>query len=122
MNEQTQAENISDDKILDEIRAQINAYPAILYMKGTPQFPQCGFSSRVVSVLKKVGKPFAYINVLQEPEIRANMVRVSNWPTFPQLFINGELVGGCDIVEELDADGELAPMFENLVWDDAENS
>lgn len=106
----------NDNTILDAIRTQIGEYPAILYMKGTPQFPQCGFSSRVVTILKRIGEPFAYINVLQEPDIRANLPQVSDWPTFPQLFINGELVGGCDILEELDADGELAPMFEGLDW------
>ncbi len=110
---------MSDD-ILATIRQQISEYPAILYMKGTPQFPQCGFSSRVVGILKRIGQPFAYINILQEPEIREHLPKVSDWPTFPQLFINGELVGGCDIVEELDEDGELAPMFEGLVWPDAE--
>ncbi len=108
---------MEDNKeILDSIREQVKAYPAILYMKGTPQFPQCGFSSRVVAILKELGTPFAYINVLQEPEIRANLPKVSDWPTFPQLFINGELVGGCDIIEELAEEGELAPMFEGLAW------
>ena len=102
------------------IREQISEYPAILYMKGTPQFPQCGFSSRVVEILKKIGQPFAYINILQESEIRENLPKVSDWPTFPQLFINGELVGGCDLVEELEQDGELAPMFEGLNWPDEE--
>lgn len=110
---------MSDD-IQAKIKEQIAEYPAILYMKGTPQFPQCGFSSRVVNILKRIGQPFAYINILQEQEIRENLPKVSDWPTFPQLFINGELVGGCDIVEELDEDGELAPMFDGLVWPDAE--
>lgn len=108
-------------QIQDKIREQIEQYPAILYMKGTPQFPQCGFSSRVVGILKRIGEPFAYINILQEPEIRANLPQVSDWPTFPQLFINGELVGGCDIIEELDQDGELAPMFAGLQWPEDED-
>lgn len=109
--------------IQQKIREQIAEYPAILYMKGTPQFPQCGFSSRVVSILKRIGEPFAYINILQEPDIRANLPQVSDWPTFPQLFINGELVGGCDIIEDMDQDGELAPLFEGLAWpDDEENA
>lgn len=107
-------------EIQSKIKEQIAEYPAILYMKGTPQFPQCGFSSRVVSILKRIGQPFAYINVLQEPEIRAHLPQVSDWPTFPQLFIQGELVGGCDIVEELDEEGQLAPMFSGLVWPDDE--
>lgn len=111
---ENQSQNNND--ILDSIRQQIADYPAILYMKGTPQFPQCGFSSRVVTILKHLKTPFAYINVLQEPEVRANLPQVSDWPTFPQLFINGELVGGCDIIEELAEEGELAPMFEGLNW------
>ncbi len=110
---------MSDD-IQAKIREQIAEYPAILYMKGTPQFPQCGFSSRVVGILKKIGQPFAYINILQEQEIRENLPKVSGWPTFPQLFVDGELVGGCDIVCELDEEGELAPLFENLQWPDDE--
>lgn len=104
------------------IRQQLAEYPAILYMKGTPQFPQCGFSSRVVSILKRIGEPFAYINVLQEPDIRANLPQVSDWPTFPQLFIKGELVGGCDIIEELDQDGELADLFKGLEWPEEDNA
>lgn len=110
------------ENIQETIRAQIAEYPAILYMKGTPQFPQCGFSSRVIGILKRIGQPFAYINVLQEPEIRQHLPAVSDWPTFPQLFIDGELVGGCDIIEELDEDGELAPMFDGLVWPDGEEN
>ncbi len=106
--------------IQEKIREQISEYPAILYMKGTPQFPQCGFSSQVVSILKRIEQPFAYINILQEPEIRENLPKVSDWPTFPQLFINGELIGGCDIVKELDEDGELAPMFDGLEWPEPE--
>ncbi len=102
--------------IKERIQSQINEYPALLYMKGTPQFPQCGFSSRVVSILKKIGAPFAFVNVLQEPDIRENLKYVSDWPTFPQLFINGELVGGCDIIEELNAQGELEPMLTGLTW------
>ncbi|PIE45413.1 MAG: monothiol glutaredoxin, Grx4 family [Gammaproteobacteria bacterium] len=111
---------MDEKEIKENIREQIKQYPAILYMKGTPQFPQCGFSSRVVDILKRVGQPFAYINILQEPEIRQHLPQVSNWPTFPQLFINGELVGGCDVIEELDQEGELAGLFDGLVWPDAE--
>jgi len=77
-------------------------------MKGTPQFPMCGFSSRTVEALKSVGASFHAVNVLSDPEIRANLPRFSNWPTFPQLFIQGELIGGCDITLELQQVGELA--------------
>lgn len=106
--------------IKEKIQAQINEYPALLYMKGTPQFPQCGFSSRVVTIMKRIGQPFAYINILEEPEIRENVKLVSDWPTFPQLFINGELVGGCDIIEQLDEQGELEPMLTGLDWPEPE--
>jgi monothiol glutaredoxin len=81
-------------------------------MKGTPQFPMCGFSSRTIQALKAAGATdLRTINVLEEPEVRANLPRFSNWPTFPQLFINGELIGGCDITMELFESGELARMI-----------
>jgi len=106
----------NEQAIMAHIREQIKQYPALLYMKGTPQFPQCGFSSRVVSILKNIGEQFAYVNVLQEPGVRQYLPQVSNWPTFPQLFINGELVGGCDIITELDEDGELVDLFKGIEW------
>jgi monothiol glutaredoxin len=96
--------------ILDRIRSEVERQPIVLFMKGTPQFPMCGFSSRVVQVLKACGAEFHTINVLEDPEIRANLPRFSNWPTFPQLFIHGELIGGCDIAVELHEKGELARM------------
>jgi monothiol glutaredoxin len=96
---------------LERIKAEIEGNPVVLFMKGTPQFPMCGFSSRVAQVLKASGVPFRSINVLEEPEVRANLPRYSNWPTFPQLFINGELIGGCDIAMELHEKGELTRML-----------
>ena len=96
--------------VLDRIRKTVSDSPVVLYMKGTPQFPMCGFSSRAAQALKTVGAQFASVNVLEDPEIRANLPRYSNWPTFPQLFINGELIGGCDILLELQESGELAQM------------
>ena len=93
----------------ERIRAEIEGHPVVLFMKGTPQFPMCGFSSRAVQALKTSGAaPLHTVNVLEEPEIRANLPRYSDWPTFPQLFINGELIGGCDITVELSESGELA--------------
>ena len=84
----------------------------VLFMKGTPQFPMCGFSSRTSQALKAAGATnYHTINVLEDPEVRANLPRFSNWPTFPQLFINGELIGGCDITIELFESGELARMI-----------
>ena len=96
--------------VLDRIRKTVSDNPVVLYMKGTPQFPMCGFSSRAAQALKTVGAQFASVNVLEDPEIRANLPRYSNWPTFPQLFINGELIGGCDIALELYESGELQRM------------
>ena len=97
--------------IEDRIRSEIEGSPIVLFMKGTPQFPMCGFSSRAVQVLKAAGATELHtVNVLEAPEIRANLPRYSDWPTFPQLFINGELIGGCDITVELSESGELARL------------
>ena len=98
--------------VLERIKAEIQAHPIVLFMKGTPQFPMWGFSSRTVQALKAAGCADLHtVNVLEEPEIRANLPRYSDWPTFPQLFINGELIGGCDITVELFESGELARMI-----------
>ena len=97
---------------LDRINQTVHAHPIVLFMKGTPQFPMCGFSSRTAQALKSVKADFASVNVLEDPEVRANLPRYSNWPTFPQLFINGELIGGCDIALELYESGELGRMVQ----------
>ncbi|MFP5441953.1 MAG: Grx4 family monothiol glutaredoxin [Gammaproteobacteria bacterium] len=97
--------------VMQVIEQQIRDNPVILYMKGTPQFPQCGFSARTVQAVMAVGEPFAYVNILEAPEIRANLPKYANWPTFPQLWVNGELVGGCDIVTEMAASGQLADVI-----------
>ena len=94
------------------IRDQIANHAVILYMKGTPQFPQCGFSARTVEALSKIGRPFAYVNILENPDIRATLPRIANWPTFPQLWVAGELIGGCDIVMDMFQKGELQPLIE----------
>ncbi|HOV96763.1 MAG TPA: Grx4 family monothiol glutaredoxin [Thermomonas sp.] len=95
----------------ERIRAEIEGHPIVLFMKGTAQFPMCGFSSRAVQVLQAAGADALHtVNVLEEPEIRANLPRYSDWPTFPQLFIHGELIGGCDITVELAESGELARL------------
>lgn len=97
--------------VLELIKAEVEGHPIVLFMKGTPQFPMCGFSSRSVQALKAAGADgFHTVNVLEQPEIRASLPRYSDWPTFPQLFINGELIGGCDITVELLDSGELARM------------
>jgi monothiol glutaredoxin len=96
--------------VLERIKGTLQAHPIVLFMKGTPQFPMCGFSSRTAQALKSIGANFHSVNVLEDPDVRANLPRYSNWPTFPQLFINGELIGGCDIALELQASGELERM------------
>ena len=95
---------------LERIKQTLQSNSIVLFMKGTPQFPMCGFSSRTAQALKATGAEFASVNVLEDPEVRANLPRYSNWPTFPQLFINGELIGGCDIALELYESGELERM------------
>ena len=95
--------------VMERIQAEVDGHPIVLFMKGTPQFPMCGFSSRAVQALKSAGATgFHTVNVLEDAEIRANLPRYSDWPTFPQLFVNGELIGGCDITVELHDSGELA--------------
>ena len=94
---------------LDEL---VKNHHVVLFMKGSPQFPQCGFSSRTVEALKACQTDFEHVDVLQQPEVRQNLPQYSQWPTFPQLFINGELVGGCDIVLDLYQRGELKKMLD----------
>jgi monothiol glutaredoxin len=96
--------------VLERIREQVEGNPVVIYMKGTPQFPQCGFSARAAAALQDCGRPFAYVNVLADPEIFENLPRYANWPTFPQIYVDGELIGGCDITLELHASGELQKM------------
>jgi len=96
--------------VMERIKTEVESHPIVLYMKGTPQFPMCGFSSRTVHALKECDAKYHAVNVLEDPEIRASLPRYSDWPTFPQLFINGELIGGCYIALELHASGELKRM------------
>jgi monothiol glutaredoxin len=87
----------------------------VIYMKGTPDLPRCGFSHRASQALAATGLPFAYVNVLEDPEIFDSLPRYADWPTFPQIFINGELIGGCDITLELYQSGELQKLMEAAV-------
>ncbi len=102
-----------DAKVNERIEEQLSSNDVMLYMKGTPDFPQCGFSGQTVAALKQIGKPFAYVNIFEDPEIREGLKTYSNWPTFPQLYVKGELVGGCDIVIEMFHSGELKTLLEN---------
>lgn len=99
------------EAVLDSIRDQVGNNPIILYMKGSPQAPQCGFSARTVQALMACGERFAYVDILSNPEIREQMPQFSDWPTFPQLFVQGELVGGCDIIAEMFEAGELQELI-----------
>ena len=100
--------------IEQEIKEQISSNPILLYMKGSPDSPQCGFSSRATQLLISCGKPFSFVDILSNPEIRANLPKVSNWPTFPQLFVDGDLVGGSDIMVEMDENGELQQLIDTI--------
>ena len=100
--------------IEQEIKEQISSNPILLYMKGSPDSPQCGFSSKATQLLISCGKPFSFVDILSNPEIRANLPKVSNWPTFPQLFIDGDLVGGSDIMVEMDENGELEKLIDTI--------
>lgn len=102
-------------EILETIKEQIESNPVILYMKGSPNAPQCGFSARTVQSLMACGERFAYVDVLSNPEVRSNLPQYANWPTFPQLWVGGELVGGCDIVTEMHEKGELKSLITDAV-------
>jgi len=101
-----------DVDINSRIEEQLNSHEILLYMKGTPDFPQCGFSGQTVAALKAVGKPFAFVNIYEDEEIRQGLKAYSNWPTFPQLYFKGELVGGSDIVVEMYHSGELKKLLD----------
>ena len=93
------------------IRTELDASPVVLFMKGTPDFPQCGFSAQTVAALRAVGAQFKYVNIFEEPELREALKRYSNWPTYPQLYVKGELLGGCDIALEMYKSGELKKLL-----------
>lgn len=99
--------------INETIKSQLGDNPVILYMKGSPQAPQCGFSAKTVQALMACGERFAFVNILDNQELREALKVYSSWPTYPQLYINGELVGGCDIVLEMSENGELAKMVKD---------
>lgn len=98
--------------VTERIESEIKASPVVLYMKGTPVFPQCGFSARVVQILSHVGVPFKGVNVLEDPEIREGIKAYTNWPTIPQLYVKGEFIGGSDILAEMHESGELKQLLD----------
>ena len=98
--------------VLQRIDEMVKSNPIVIFMKGTPQMPSCGFSSRASQALQACGVEFAYVNVLADPEVFENLPRYQNWPTFPQIYVNGELIGGHDIVMEMYQKGELQPLLQ----------
>ena len=104
-------DNTENQSTLDRIKQQIEENPILLYMKGSPKLPSCGFSSQASQALMSCGEPFAYVDILQNPDIRAELPKYANWPTFPQLWVEGELIGGCDIIIEMFQKGELQPLI-----------
>ncbi len=100
-----------DNPVLEQIRGEVDGHEVVLFMKGTPVFPQCGFSAAVVQILSHLGIKFKGIDVLQDPGLRQGIKDFSSWPTVPQLYVKGEFVGGCDIVREMAETGELEQLF-----------
>jgi monothiol glutaredoxin len=100
---------------LERIKKQVTDNPVIVYMKGTPDFPQCGFSARVVQALKACEVEFAFVNIFDDQEVYKALPKFANWPTFPQLYVKGELVGGCDITLDLYQSGQLKKMLQEAV-------
>jgi monothiol glutaredoxin len=98
---------MTENPMREAIQSAISENPVILFMKGTPEAPACGFSARTVAILQSLGRPFAAVDILPDPRIRQELSALSSWPTIPQLFVDGELVGGCDIVTEMYQSGEL---------------
>jgi monothiol glutaredoxin len=103
---------MANTDVLAQIDEQVKKNKIIIYMKGTPSFPMCGFSAATVQVLDSYNVPYESVNVLENPAIRENIKHYSSWPTIPQVYINGEFVGGCDIVREMHANGELEPLIQ----------
>ena len=99
------------DAVKDKIEKEIKSHKVVLFVKGTPQAPQCGFSAATMEIFQKLNVPFHSVDVIADNEIRRSLPQISQWPTFPQVFINGKLIGGCDIVKEMHATGELQKLL-----------
>ena len=99
-------------EVTERIKQHLSTEPVVLFMKGTPDFPQCGFSAQAVAALRACGASFAHVNIFEDPELREALKRYSNWPTYPQLYLNGELLGGCDITLEMFRSGELKKVLD----------
>jgi monothiol glutaredoxin len=103
---------MTDQDVNTRIEEQLKSHDILLYMKGTPDFPQCGFSGQAVAALNAIGKPYSFVNIFEDEEVRQGLKEYSNWPTFPQLYVKGELIGGSDIVIEMYNSGELRTLIE----------
>lgn len=101
--------------VIERIKSQLSSSPVVLYMKGTPDFPQCGFSAAAVRALSAAGAQFTHVNIFEDPEVREALKQYSNWPTYPQLYVNGELIGGSDIILEMYKSGELQKLLSDAV-------
>ena len=105
---------MSKEQVMSKIDETVKTNPIVIYMKGTPDFPRCGFSGRAAEILKSTGRPFAAVDVLEEEGVWDGIQEYSGWPTFPQIFIGGKLVGGCDIVTEMHQNGDLQRLIAEL--------
>ncbi len=101
-----------DETTTQQIREQLDAAPVVLFMKGTPDFPQCGFSAQTAAALRAVNARYVHVNIFEQPELREALKAYSSWPTYPQLYVKGELIGGCDIVVEMYKSGELKTLLQ----------
>lgn len=106
---------MTEQATLDKINSQVTENPVVIYMKGSPQFPMCGFSSRAAQALADTGLPFSFVNVMDDPQIFENLPKYADWPTFPQIYIGGELIGGCDIILELAERNDLKQMMNEAI-------
>jgi monothiol glutaredoxin len=107
----TQTYEVVEMDMVERIKTELSSSPVVLFMKGTPDFPQCGFSAQTVAALRALGAEFKHVNIFEEPEMREALKRYSNWPTYPQLYVKGELIGGCDIALEMYRSGELQKLL-----------
>ncbi|WP_406666917.1 Grx4 family monothiol glutaredoxin [Gallaecimonas sp. GXIMD1310] len=107
---------------IERIKEQIAEHSILLYMKGSPKLPSCGFSAQAAQALMACGEPFAYVDILQNPDIRAELPKYADWPTFPQLWVAGELIGGCDIILEMYQKGELQPLVKEAAQQPEDNA
>lgn len=106
---------MTEQTTLEKIKSQVTENPVVIYMKGSPQFPMCGFSSRAAQALADTGLPFSFVNVMDDPQIFEHLPKYADWPTFPQIYIGGELIGGCDIILELAERNDLKQMMNEAI-------